>query len=90
MAQKPEVRIEFPAIYNDFVGMKCSNLADQGWIDDSLVVMRSRSCGGVFYKNMIIARKQINVPLSFYAEVFVMYLSLGLPPGIKYFYSTIP
>lgn len=90
MPQELEVRIEFPAIYNDFVGLKCCNLADQGRIDDSLVVMRSRSCGGVFYKHMIISREQVNVPLSFYAEVFVMHLALCLSPGIKYFYSTIP
>jgi hypothetical protein len=38
---------------------------------------------------MIIARKQINVPLTLNAEVFVMHLPLGLAPGIKYFYFTI-
>ena len=90
MPQELEVGIEFPAIYNDFVGLKCSNLADQGWIDDSLVMMRSRSCGGVFYKHMIISREQVNVPLAFYAKVLVKHLPLGLSPGIKYFYSTIP
>ena len=89
MTQKLEVGIEFPAIDNDFVGMEWSNLADQWRIDDSLVMMRARSRGSVFYKHMIIAREQVNVPLAFYAKVFVKYLTLCLAPGIEYFYATI-
>ncbi len=81
-----EMGIEFPSIYNYFVWLEWRDLADQGRIDDSLVVMGTRSGGGVFYKHMIIAREQVNVPLSFNAEVFVKYLTMCLPPSIKYFY----
>ena len=90
MVHKLEVRLEFPAVYNNFYGLKCSNLSDQERIDDSLVMMRPRSRGSVFYKHMIIARDQVNVPFAFYAKIFVMHLALCLPPGIKYFYLTIP
>jgi hypothetical protein len=85
MTQKLEVGIEFPAIDNDFVRLKCSNLGDEGRIDDAFVMVRSRCIGSVFYKHMIITREQVNIPLALNAEVFVKNLALCLPPGIKYF-----
>ena len=89
MTHELEVRLEFPAVYNNFFGLKCSNLSDQERIDDSLVMMRARSRGSVFYKHMIIARDQVNVPLTFNAKVLINYFALGLTPGIKNFYPKI-
>ena len=81
--------IEFPAIDNNFIGIECSDLADQSWIDDAFIMMRSRFGGSVLHKGMIIARKQVNVPFPFNAKVLVNDLPFCLPPGIKNFYIKI-